>query len=81
MNHFTVAMKPSTMGREAYAVGLELRKVWEQHAFLKKFVLFQYTGSGTNVQWVFVVQNGESKGNCESVPTHFQSILNAVNIK
>ena len=68
MNHFTLAMKPLSMGREAYAVGLELRKVWKQHAFLKKLVSFQYTGSGTNVQWVFVVQGDKDKGNIKSVP-------------
>ena len=68
------------MGREAYAVGLELRKVWK-HTFLKKLVSFQYTGSGPNVQWVFVVQADEDKGNFESVPPHFQSILNAVNLE
>ena len=74
-------MKPSTMGREAYAVGLELRKVWKQHAFLKKLVSFNYTGSRTNVQWVFVVQGDEEKGNFESVPSHFPLILNAVNLE
>ena len=81
MNHFTVPMKPSTMGREAYAVGLELRKVWKQHAFLKKLIAFNYTGSGTNVQWVFVVQADEEKGNFDSVPSNFPSILNAVNLE
>ena len=38
-------------------------------------------GSDTNVQWVFVVQADEDKGNFESVPPHFQSILNAVNLE
>ena len=44
-------------------------------------ISFQYTGSGTNVQWVFVVQGDEDKGNFESVPPHFPSILNAVNLE
>ena len=44
-------------------------------------ISFQYTGSGTNVQSVFVVQGDEDKGNFESVPPHFPSILNAVNLE
>ena len=81
MNHFTLAMKPSTMGKEAYALGLELKKVWKQHAFLKQQVVFSYTGCGTNVQWVFIVQADEEKGNFESVPSTFSAILNAVNLE
>ena len=81
MNHFTLAMKPSTMGKEAYALGLELKKVWKQHAFLKQQVVFSYTGCGTNVQWVFIVQADEDKGNFESVPSNFSAILNAVNLE
>ena len=45
-----------------------------QHAFLKKLVSFHYTGSGTNVQWVFVVQGDEEKGIFESVPSNFPSV-------
>ena len=44
--------------------------------FLKK-----YTGSGTNEQWVFVVQAEEDKGNFDSVPPTFSAILNAVNLE
>ena len=81
MNHFTLAMKPSKMGKEAYALGLELKKVWKQHAFLKQQVVFSYTGCGTNVQWVFIVQADEEKGNFDSVPSNFSAILNAVNLE
>ena len=81
MNHFTLAMKPSTMGKEAYALRLELKKVWKQHAFLKKLVSFNYTGSGTNVQWAFIVQGDEEKGNFESVTSNLPSIRNAVNLE
>ena len=69
------------MGKEAYALGLELKKVWKQHAFLKQQVVFSYTGCGTNVQWVFIVQADEEKGNFESVPSNFSAILNAVNLE
>ena len=83
MNHFTLAMKPlnSTMGKEAYALGLELKKVWKQHAFLKEQVVFSYTGCGTNVQWVFVVQADKEKGNFDSVPSNFSATLNTVNLE
>ena len=42
-------------------------------------VIFQHMGSGTNVQWVFVVQVEEDTQTYDSVPTHFSTILNAVN--
>ena len=74
-------MKPSVMGREEYAVGLELQKIWKQHAFLKQQVVFKHIGSGTNVQWVFVVQAEDDKGNFDSVPPNFSAILNAVNLE
>jgi len=81
MNHLAIDMKPSVMGREAYTVGLELQKIWKQHAFLKQQVVFKHIGSGTNVQWVFVVQAEEDKGNFDSVPPTFSAILNAVNLE
>ena len=68
MNHLAIDMKPSVMGREAYNVGLELQKVWKQHAFLKKQVVFKYTGSGTNEQWVFVVQAKTRGTSIQSLP-------------
>ena len=71
MNQLSVAMKPSTLGKEVYSVGLELRKVWKQHAFLETFVTFQYKMSGTNVQWVFAVQDEEDRKRFDGVPTHF----------
>ena len=43
--------------------------------------MFKYTGSGTNEQWVFVVQAEEDKGNFDSVPPTFSAILNAVNLE
>ena len=67
MNHLAIEMKPSVMGREEYALGLELQKVWKQHAFLKQQVVFKHIGVGTNVQWVFVVQAEDDKGNFDSV--------------
>ena len=81
MNQFSVPMKPSTMGREAYSVGLELRKVWRQHAFLKKMVTFQHMGFGTNVYWVFMAKYEEDARTFNCVPTHFATILNAVNLE
>ena len=81
MNQFSVSMNPSTKGKEAYSIGLELRKVWKQHAFLKKFVTFQYFGSGTNVQWVFVVQDEEDRQTYDCVPPQFSTIINAVNLE
>ena len=33
------------------------------------------------MQWVFVVQGDKEKGNFESVPSNFPSILNAVNLE
>ena len=81
MNQFSLPMKPSTMGKEAYSVGLKLRKVWNQHIFLKKKLTFKYVGSGTNVQWVFVVQDEEDARSFDCVPTHFATILKAVNLE
>ena len=37
--------------------------------------------TGTNVQWVFVVQAEDDKGNFDSVPPNFSAILNAVNLE
>ena len=42
---------------------------------------FQCIGSGTNVQWVFVVQDEEDATSFDCLPTHFASILNAVNLE
>ena len=49
--------------------------------FLQKMVTFQYMGSGTNVQWVFVVQDEEDATSFDCVPTHFATILNTVNLE
>ena len=55
MNHFHIAMKQSSMGKEGWAVGDNLKKVWRKYESLKNFVSFQYMGSGTNMQWVYCV--------------------------
>ena len=81
MNHLAIEMKPSVMGREEYALGLELQKVWKQHPFMKQQVVFKHIGVGTNVQWVFVVQAEDDKGNFDGVPSNFAAILNAVNLE
>ena len=49
MNENSIPMKPSTMGKEAWALGQRQRAAWKQHAFLIKMVTFQRMGSGTNV--------------------------------
>ena len=81
MNYFSVAMKPYTIGREVYALGLELRKVWRHHALLNKFVTFQYMGSGTNMRWVYCVSTEADKAKHPIVPMYFNGVITAVNLE
>ena len=42
---------------------------------------FPVHGSGTNVQWVFVMQSEEDAAKFPSVPNHWREILSTVNLE
>ena len=81
MNQFHILMKQSSTGKEGWAVGDNLKKVWRKHESLKNFVSFQYVGSGTNMQWVYAVQTEEDAAKHPSVPRYFNGLLTEVNLE
>ena len=69
------------MGKEAWAVGENLRKVGRKHNSLKGFVCFQYMGSGSNMQWVYVVQAKADAQKIDTVPIYWNGILDGINLE
>ena len=68
------------MGKEAYSVGLKVEESMEPARFPEEGD-FLVHGSGSNVQWVFVVQDEEDAITFDCFPTRFATILNAVNLE
>ena len=81
MNHFHIAMKQSSMGKEGWTVGENLKKVWRKYECLKNFVSFQYMGSGTNMQWVYCVSTEADAAKHPSVPQYFNGVITGVNLE
>ena len=81
MNQFYLDIKPSSMGTEGWAVGDKLKKVWRKHQFLQEFVVFQYMGYGTNMQWVYCVQTEEDRAIHPAVPPYFNGLITGVNLE
>ena len=81
MNQFYLHLKPSSMGTEGWAVGEKLKKVWRKHQFLQEFVIFQYMGYGTNMQWVYCVQTDEDRALHPAVPNYFNGVITGVNLE
>ena len=69
------------MGTEGWAVGDKLKKVWRKHQFLQDFVVFQYMGYGTNMQWVYAIQTDEDRAVHPAVPNYFKGLIPAVNLE
>ena len=71
------------MGTEGWAVGEKLKKVWRirKHQFLQEFVIFQYMGYGTNMQWVYCVQTDEDRALHPAVPNYFNGVITGVNLE
>ena len=81
MNQFCIPTKPLSMGKEGWAVGENLKKVWRKHESLKNFVSFQYVGSDTNMQWVYAVQTEEDAAKHPSVPRYFNGLFTGENLE
>ena len=69
------------MGKEGWTVGENLKKVWGKFESFKKFVSFQYMGSGTNMQWVYCVQTEADAAKRERVPQYFNGLITGVNLE
>ena len=69
------------MGKEGWAVGEKLRKVWRKHKSLQDFVSFQCMGYGTNMQWVYCVQTEEDAAKPAEVPQYFNGLITGVNLE
>ena len=80
MNQFYLHLKPSSLGTEEWAVGDKL-KVWRKHQFMQDFVVFQYMGQGTNMQWVYAIQTDEDRAVHPAVPKYFNGLITAVNLE
>ena len=48
---------------------------------MQDFVVFQYMGQGTNMQWVFAVQTDEDRAVHPAVPIYFNGLITAVNLE
>jgi len=58
-----------------------LKKVWRKHQFLQDFVVFQYMGYGTNMQWVYCVQTDEDRALHPAAPNYFNGVITGVNLE